>query len=227
MVELPSRRPKFPAVPNPTRRAMRPVQLITDRAKRYRANAAPPPGPRRCNFCASRRNVDIDHITGNESHGAPRNLIYLCRSCNGKKANVQKRQGIGKRTRQYNPEIDAEFATPDFAAFVDAIKILRGDEKGNARSAAEIILSTPAEDREQFGDLIELATKANPRCNPRQPPTFEQYIAAASIHVQRPRGTPSGSGPHDAGGAIIHATPKALRSEYARQIAQIKRQHGR
>lgn len=55
------------------------------------------------------------------------------------------------------------------------------------------------------------AKKNNP------PPTYEQYLFAVRTHQP---------GAHDEGGAIIHATPKAKRSEYARKIAAVKRRHG-
>jgi predicted RNA-binding Zn-ribbon protein involved in translation (DUF1610 family) len=49
-------------------------------------------------------------------------------------------------------------------------------------------------------------------------PTYKQYAFAVATH------TP---GAHDEGGPIIHATPKKLRSEYARQIADAKRSRAR
>ena len=45
-------------------------------------------------------------------------------------------------------------------------------------------------------------------------PTFGQYIWAVTHHTRRS---------HDEGGAIIHATPKSKRIEYAQRIADIKR----
>lgn len=195
------------AVPNPGQpRTMRPVTLITDRAKRYRANASPPPGRRRCNFCSSTRNIDIDHVTGDESDGSARNLIYLCRSCNAAKGRQQSHANVGTRTRQYNP------APPvTLNRFLDSVLILRGDIPGDVAAATACVLaSTPAQ-RLKFGDAI-----ANAR-NPEQVPTFAQYARAVATHA---RGT------HDEGGSIIHATPPGRRSEYARQIAALKRQHG-
>ena len=55
---------------------------ITDRAKRYRANAPEccPPLPRKCALCSSRRFVVVDHIDGDESNGSPQNLRWLCRA---------------------------------------------------------------------------------------------------------------------------------------------------
>ncbi len=47
--------------------------------------------------------------------------------------------------------------------------------------------------------------------------SLAQYATAAAMHTR---------GAHDAGGKIIHDTPPAKRSRYARQIAAIKRQRG-
>ena len=44
-------------------------------------------------------------------------------------------------------------------------------------------------------------------------PTFQQYAWAVANHKR---------GAHDEGGAVIHATPKAKRIQYARRIAGIK-----
>jgi hypothetical protein len=199
---------KAAAVPNPARRTMRPVNLITDRAKRYRANATPPLGPKRCNFCTSRRNVDIDHISGDEADGEPRNLIYLCRRCNAAKGNVQSRGNIGRRTRQYNPE-----HAPTFTEFINAALILRGDEPGDPWHATAVILATPPARRIEFAERIEQA-----RQNP-EVPTFAQYAYAVSQQAH--------SGAHGEAGAIIHSTPRELRSEYARRIAATKRSKAR
>jgi hypothetical protein len=45
-------------------------------------------------------------------------------------------------------------------------------------------------------------------------PTFQQYLWAVTHHTR---------GGHDEGGAIIHATPRAKRIEYAQRIAAFKR----
>lgn len=94
---------------------------ITDRAKRYRANRNPPPGRKICNFCGRRKNIDVDHVTGNESDDTPANKIFLCRSCNTRKGITQARNRIGVRTRQYNPVE---------AADLRAVQTRRGDPTG-------------------------------------------------------------------------------------------------
>ena len=47
-------------------------------------------------------------------------------------------------------------------------------------------------------------------------PSFAQYCWAVTHHDKATKA-------HDEGGAIIHATPKSKRIEYARRIADIKR----
>jgi hypothetical protein len=91
-------------IPNPTRPGgLRPVEFITDRALRYRANRNPPPEPRICHYCGSGRNVDLEHIDGREENTNPENLLWACRSCNTKKGRFFALQGVGRKTRQYNP----------------------------------------------------------------------------------------------------------------------------
>lgn len=95
-------------VPNPSVPGGRkPVELITDRAKRYRAQQNVP-GPRRCVICGARpkgeRPLDVMHLSGDESDGDRKNLAYGCRHCNSTLAAAFKALGSTVRTRQYNPE---------------------------------------------------------------------------------------------------------------------------
>ncbi len=179
---------------------MKPASQITDRAKRYRAQQNRPHGPKRCNFCWTRKNIDIDHISGNEADADPENLFYLCRSCNTRKGVQQARNRIGVRTRQYNPR-----RRPSLKAYRNAALVLIGVEPGDVGEATEIVRSTPPADRPAYAEQMN---KANPGV-----PTFAQYAHGVATHSR---------GAIDEGGAIIHATPPALRSRYARQIARIK-----
>jgi hypothetical protein len=193
------------AVPNPAiPRQLRPVELISDRAKRYRANRNPPAGPRRCAFCAKSGKLDIDHIDGDEANGHAWNPQYLCRSCNTKKGVVQTKAGEGRRTVQMNPA-----PVPTFRQYVDAVRILRGDVAGNARKAARTLQATLQAKREEFAGRIAQAKNPEPHT-----PTYAQYAYAVSIHRR---------GARDEGGKIIHATPPDIRSKYARRIAAGKR----
>lgn len=216
---------------------------LTDRAKRYRAQANRPPTPRLCHFCLSRRNIDIDHIDGNESEGESSNLMYLCRKCNATKGYVQARHKVGVRTRQYNPG-DTRFT---FAGFKHAAKVLLGKAQGEVAQATEYLKTMGAEKRAGF---VARMTQENPFRSEAQrrkfyamaargeisaaelakwermtppgllpirvgnPPTFGQYAHGVSIHRR---------GKKDEGGAIIHATPPALRHRFAKRIAEIKR----
>lgn len=176
---------------------------ITDRAKRYRANRNPPPGPRRCNFCSSRKNVDVDHIDGNEANDEPENKMFLCRPCNVAKAIVQVRNRIGIRTNQYNPQ-----RVPTFSQFQRHARVLLGMETGDAAQSTAAILATPPKTRAKYAEWMQ----KNPAL-----PTYAQYARAVSIHQREA---------HDEGGAIIHATPPALRHRYAMKIAATKKKRG-
>jgi hypothetical protein len=178
---------------------MKPARQITDRAKRYRAGKNVPPGPKRCNFCGSRKNVDVDHITGDETDGDPGNLMRLCRSCNAKKGVTQARNRIGVRTRQFNPQ-----GASNFTQYRNAVDVLLGISPGDASEATMLIRATSPAARNRFGEKLA-----------KNPPTYQQYARAVSIHKR---------GSHDEGGTIIHATPPALRSRYAAQIARVKKQ---
>ena len=104
-----------------------------------------------------------------------------------------------------------------FSAWRDAVGVLRGEKSGSPFKAARTVRSTPVHRRYGYLDRM---MRANPKV-----PTFEQYAYAVSTHQGREyipgRGFTVGA--HDEGGAIIHATPKAKRREYAAKIADRKR----
>lgn len=131
----------------------KPVHVITDRAKRYRAHATEnrPPAPKRCGFCGGSRNIDIDHIYGDESDGAPDNLMWLCRGCNTAKAARMRAVGIGKLTRQYNPKKGGGGSrTAQLAAYGAAIKVMRGQFEGDIGKALQTIRSTSPDLRSAY-----------------------------------------------------------------------------
>lgn len=213
---------------------LKPAAAITDRAKRYRANRNPPPGPRRCTFCARRKNIDIDHVTGDESDDSPANKMYLCRPCNTAKGITQARNHIGRRTMQFNPVI----RIPTFAEFKHHAAVLLGVAEGDPAKATAAIHATPPEKRAEYSGKIEQANPFKSDAQRRKffamasrgeisqatlkkfmagnpaAPTYAQYGFAVASHQR---------GAHDEGGAIIHATPPALRRKYAGQIAATKR----
>jgi hypothetical protein len=230
-------------------------QNLTDRARRYRANTEDdrPPDPRVCNFCGVSENVEIDHIDGDESHGEPDNLMWLCRACNTTKGVVMRRAGLGRLTAQYNPAASAA----GIDAWTSAADVLRGRAAGDVRHAVRTVRATPAGRRRQFAarlhqnpgiqtpdefaEALDALDDGRPavillllggtpptrwarlasqveRMNPGRPvPTYSQYAMGAAMHQR---------GAHDEGGAIIHATPRALRREYAARIHAKRRRSG-
>ena len=125
----------------------RAAHQITDRAKRYRANAPEccPPLPRRCAVCRSTRFVVVDHIDGDESNGEPENLRWLCKSCNTKLGIAMARAGIGNRTRQYNP------GARTLAEYTEAVT---QHTRGSYDAGGKTIHDTPKEMRQRFADEI-------------------------------------------------------------------------
>lgn len=196
-------------VPNPTHPGARHLVTVTDRALRYRARRNPPPGPKLCHYCGSRRNIEVEHINGHEEDTSPENLLWACRSCNTRKGAYFARQGIGRKTRQYNPLTIAGART--LREWLNAARSALGAGGSLAAHAAiDKLRATNPEKRAEFAAAIAKARK-----NPE--PTFEQYLYAIANHTR---------GAHDEGGAIIHATSKATRSKYAREIARARNFHG-
>ena len=125
----------------------KPAHQITDRAKRYRANAPEccPPLPAGVRLCGSTRFVVVDHIDGDESNGAPENLRWLCKSCNTRLGIALARAGIGKRTRQYNP------GARTLAQYTEAVL---QHKRGRHDAGGKIIHETPKERRLEFAAEI-------------------------------------------------------------------------
>jgi hypothetical protein len=184
----------MPSASKCSTRYRKPVQNITDRAKRYRANACKKKASR-CETCGATKNLVIGHRDGNESNGAPYNLGTFCKSCNGKDAVADKKAGRGVRTRQYNP--------PDDWRAEDAERKARGethDRYGNR-------YITPSEAKDFFGEQ-SLARERKLVENPGAV-NLAQYVQAVMDHVR---------GSHDAGGKVLHETPKTVRRQFAKEI---------
>jgi hypothetical protein len=170
----------------------KPVSQITDRQKRHRANHPDcKPKGKRC-ACGSRRNLVVGHRDGDESNGAPSNLIVQCKSCNTRDGKRMAKAGKGVRTRQYNP----------------AAKPLE------QMTLAEIKKEIPTASPKRLAEIKQFARwrgkhKAWFAKNPGAV-NLAQYVQAAVEHSR---------GVHDEGGRIIHETPKAKRREFAREIA--------
>lgn len=159
---------KARTVPNPTRpRALRPVEIISDRAKRYRAAKAAPQAER-CGYCgaprSARRRLDRDHIDGFESNNNPANLIDACRACNTRKGIVYTRAGLGKRVSQTNPSgptsgrIDPKKGAQSAAQWAIAAQVVTGrlaeSDQMTVRRAASIIAHTSQAKRKRFAAEI-------------------------------------------------------------------------
>lgn len=183
---------------------MRSSEKITDRAKRYRANKVHKL-KKRCEECRSRKNLGVGHRDGDESNNRPSNLFTQCKSCNGKQTARDIKAGRGVRTRQYNPEKIAghegwkQLMASKLAAKYDSLR-----KSGMSRDAAmtETLRSTTAGPGSVA--LFKKLAK-NPGAT-----NLAQYVQAAVEHTR---------GSHDAGGKVIHETPKSKRREFAREIA--------
>ena len=169
-------RPKPLYVPNPcTPGGRRPVSLITDRAKRYRAQAANEQRERRCIYCGRPGGPLMnEHINGREADSEPANLAFACRPCNTRKGALFARLGLGRRTAQFNPDARGAVNLAQWTMAVASIR-KRDQTTGRLRS----------------GDSNKMALM----------PVSEAV-------------------------AMIRATPPDKRSEYARSIWNLRRQHG-
>jgi hypothetical protein len=151
-------------IPNPAAGGLRrvtlgnpaPVAGVTDRAHRYRAQAAIEQTERRCIYCgrkeAAGRPMMVDHIDGHEEHTNPENLAYACRPCNTKKGAHYARLGAGRRTRQYNPRRAAGGrGLRSVAQFIKAISTIKGEtSQMDLFDAQEMLHNTPPNVRSQY-----------------------------------------------------------------------------
>lgn len=182
----------------------KPVENISDRAKRYRAHSegCRPKGPKVCFKCGSRRFITIDHADGDESNGRPSNLRWACKSHNTILGKKMAKAGKGVRTRQYNPDVELCRMPACKRAALDGEWYCR-QHMPKSRSAIRQYREQQRLDRSPF------PKKKNPGAT-----NLAQYVQAAVDHSR---------GSHDAGGKVIHETPKAKRREFAREIAFRKR----
>jgi len=126
---------------------------LTDRAKRYRAQAAVT-GPHRCVICGMKgtpgrgpQGLDVMHLDGFEDHGGKENLAYGCRRCNAALSAAFKRIGAGKLTKQYNPSK----GEPTYEQYVWAVSnhLLGAHDEGG-----KIIHATPRHKRIEYARRI-------------------------------------------------------------------------
>ena len=138
------------------RGSFRPISELTDRAKRYRANATVS-GSRRCFASGVSNPRDVHHIDGNESNCDKRNLARCCRPCNTKIANAMRKAGIGIKTRQYNPKrrkTGGGTGANSLGQYLSAVQIVRGDQPGNVASAVKTLQATSSSERSQYAAQI-------------------------------------------------------------------------
>jgi hypothetical protein len=201
-------------IPNPSQPGgLAPAAMVTDRALRYRANANPPAGPELCHYCGAAGRCDIDHVDGREEHGNPENLAYACRSCNTRKGAYFAAAGLGRKTRQLNPRQSKAART--IVQYASAVGALMGIKTALSPSQAiATVQATNPEARARFAQQLQARA-----ANPEHVPTYEQYKWAVKHHDKKTKA-------HDEGGAVIHATPKKLRKEYASRIAAEKSRAG-
>jgi hypothetical protein len=125
---------------------------VTDRALRYRANACPPLGQKICCLCGSVRTVEVGHVDGHEENSSQINLFWTCRSCNVLCAITLTGAGLGRKTRQYNPQ--SEGAT-SLGQWMTAVTSMKGESDAMTVSAAvDMVHATPPEKRSQFAKEI-------------------------------------------------------------------------
>lgn len=158
---------KRPTYHNPATRALVPAALITDRAKRYRAQKANAQTERRCIYCGRPGGeLHAEHINGKEADNEPENIAYACRSCNTTKGAHFAKIGFGKRTAQYNPTKAGGAA--NVAEWMEAIGAIRphkgakysghnyGAGSGTMKTAEAVALirATPPAKRSEFASII-------------------------------------------------------------------------
>ena len=142
------------------------VSLITDRAKRYRAEAANQQAERRCIYCGRPGGALMnEHINGKEADTAPANLAYACRSCNTAKGALFARRGLGTRTRQFNAEDRGAVNLAQWTMAVASIRkrgqdgrLRRGDSNKMrlmpVSQAVAMIRATPPDKRSEYARQI-------------------------------------------------------------------------
>lgn len=135
-------------------RPREPIEQISGRAKRYRANADDirPDDPRMCGFCFAQNDVIPHHITGDETDTEKQLLMWACRSCNQRVAHIMRKAGIGRLCVQYNPKKRGGSSSDRarYQSYITAVKILRGSMEGDTAWAANFVAETPHAVRSRY-----------------------------------------------------------------------------
>lgn len=153
---------------------LKPIESISDRAKRYRANrpGVRPGGPEVCGYCGSTRSIGVDHVDGNEANENPANLLKACKSCNALKAHVLKRAGLGRRVVQANPPRKRGGLT--VREYGNAVKVMRGIYDGDVAAAVATVQSAPASVRSAYTRSTWAARRALNGPTGRKPGKYAQ-----------------------------------------------------
>ena len=94
----------------------------------------------------------MGHVDGEERNTAQHNLFWTCRSCNVLCANALRRAGIGRKTRQYNPQIEG---AKTLGQWFTAVTSMKGESNVMPVDAAvAMIHATPPEARSRFANEI-------------------------------------------------------------------------
>jgi hypothetical protein len=156
--------------------------------------------------------VVVDHIDSNESNDDPGNLRWLCKACNTRLGIAAAKAGIGKRVDPKNPGAQtlanpkvvarekAEAMHEKAIAFMDNI----GSDDPNDIGGMSV---------EEYAEHKHLKLSNNPGAE-----SLAQYVGAAVEHER---------GAHDAGGIVIHETPKEKRQSFAKEIWRRRRRSGK
>lgn len=96
----------------------------------------------------------MGHVDGFEENTVQENLIWNCRACNTRLGVVFKRQGMGRRTRQYNPAQKGQGAT-SLGQWLTAVFAMKGQsQEMTVPAAVEMIRATPPARRSEFASEI-------------------------------------------------------------------------
>jgi hypothetical protein len=91
-------------------------------------------------------------VDGHEENAAPRNLIWTCRRCNVLCGLTLKRSGLGRRTRQYNPETEG---AASLGQWLTAVMSMKGEAAGmTVPAAVAMIRATAPARRSEFAREI-------------------------------------------------------------------------
>ena len=103
-------------------------------------------------FCGSTANVEVHHVDGFEEHTERSNLAWACRRCNTRIGIVMARAGMGRPTRQFNPQAQG---AKSLGQWLTAVLSMKGESDAmDTAGAVEMIRATPPERRSEFAHQI-------------------------------------------------------------------------